>query len=79
MFGIGVPLTDPRVGYYATGFALVLLCACVAATPLPKTLWGRLPQKARAVVLPVLLLGGLVLSTAYLVDATYNPFLYFRF
>ena len=79
MFGIGVPLADPRVGYYATGFALVLLCACVAATPLPKALWGRLPQKARAVVLPVLLLGGLVLSTAYLVDATYNPFLYFRF
>ena len=30
-------------------------------------------------VLPVLLLAGLTLSTAYLVDATYNPFLYFRF
>ena len=27
----------------------------------------------------VLLLGILVLSVAYLVDATYNPFLYFRF
>ena len=31
------------------------------------------------VVLPVVLLAGLILSTAYLVDATYNPFLYFRF
>lgn len=30
-------------------------------------------------LLPVLLLAGLVFSTAYLVDATYNPFLYFRF
>ena len=31
------------------------------------------------VVLPVLVVAGLLLSTAYLVDATYNPFLYFRF
>ncbi len=30
-------------------------------------------------VLPVLLLGGLFVCTAYLVDGTYNPFLYFRF
>ena len=28
---------------------------------------------------PLLLGGGMVLCTAYLVDATYNPFLYFRF
>ena len=27
----------------------------------------------------VVILGGLIFSTAYLVDATYNPFLYFRF
>ena len=31
------------------------------------------------VLVPLLMLAGLVLSTAYLVDATYNPFLYFRF
>jgi len=31
------------------------------------------------VVFPILMLIGLFLSTAYLVDATYNPFLYFRF
>ena len=28
---------------------------------------------------PILLLGGLTVCTAYLVDGTYNPFLYFRF
>ena len=42
-------------------------------------LWGKLPEKAVKLVLPVLLLAGLIFSTAYLVDATYNPFLYFRF
>ena len=31
------------------------------------------------VLLPLLVLAGLLVSTAYLVDATYNPFLYFRF
>lgn len=36
-------------------------------------------MKAVKAALPVVLLAGLVFSTAYLVDATYNPFLYFRF
>ena len=49
------------------------------STPLGKNLWHKLPEKARMVLLPLLLTGGLVLSSAYLVDATYNPFLYFRF
>ena len=31
------------------------------------------------ILLPLLLLSGLLLCTCYLVDATYNPFLYFRF
>ena len=40
---------------------------------------SRLKMAVGKVVLPVVLLAGLILSTAYLVDATYNPFLYFRF
>ena len=40
---------------------------------------GMLLSAERGDKLPLLLLAGLVLSTAYLVDATYNPFLYFRF
>jgi alginate O-acetyltransferase complex protein AlgI len=31
------------------------------------------------VLTPVLMVLSLVLSTAYLVDGSYNPFLYFRF
>lgn len=51
----------------------------MASTPLAAKLWKRLPEKPRLALLPILLLAGLVFSTAYLVDATYNPFLYFRF
>jgi len=39
----------------------------------------QLPETVRKVLLPVLMVVGLVLATAYLVDGTYNPFLYFRF
>ena len=42
-------------------------------------LWKRLPEKPRLALLPILLLAGLVFSTAYLLGSTYNPFLYFRF
>ena len=42
-------------------------------------LWGRLSLRKRQVLLPLLVLAGLLLCTAYLVDGTYNPFLYFRF
>ena len=57
----------------------MLIIGAVAATPLATKLWKKLPEKPMKVVLPAVLLAGLILSTAYLVDATYNPFLYFRF
>ena len=42
-------------------------------------LWDRLGERTRAVLQPLLVLGALILCTASLVDAGYNPFLYFRF
>lgn len=42
-------------------------------------LYRKIPEKARGAVVCVLVLAGLIVSTSYLVDATYNPFLYFRF
>ena len=47
--------------------------------PPGKRLWDRAGERAHGVLLPVLTLAGLVLCTASLVDASYNPFLYFRF
>ena len=79
MFGMGAGLTAPSVGYYLSGFLPVILAACFASTPIAKNLWHKLDKRVQAVALPVLILLGLVVCTAYLVDATYNPFLYFRF
>ena len=80
MFGFAPGgLTSSSVGYYFASFLPTLLIGCVASTPLAAKLWRKLPERPMKVVLPVLVLAGLVFSTAYLVDASYNPFLYFRF
>lgn len=65
--------------YYLSGFAVMLVIGIVACTPLGKKLYDKLPEKAAVWVAPVLIALVLIVGTAYLVDATYNPFLYFRF
>jgi alginate O-acetyltransferase complex protein AlgI len=65
--------------YYLKSYGLLLLAGIVASLPVGKALYARLSHRTQAVLSPVLILVVLVLSTAYLVDSTYNPFLYFRF
>jgi len=72
-------LVDGTFLYYLRSYLPILLIAGVASTPVGKKLWHKLPRRAEQVIFPVLLVAGLALCTAYLVDATYNPFLYFRF
>ncbi|MBE6953901.1 MAG: MBOAT family protein [Ruminococcaceae bacterium] len=78
LFGGGA-FADAQFCYDVRSFAVLLVILVLASTPLPAKLYGRLSEKTRAVLAPVLVLLALVLSTAYLVDSTYNPFLYFRF
>ena len=66
-------------GYALRNYAVTFIVAAVASTTLGQRLWSRLPERARQVLCPLLVLSSLVLSTAYLVDGSYNPFLYFRF
>ena len=79
MFGFGAGLWDTAFLYNLRNYLPLLLIAAVASTPLAKKVWGKLPELARKILLPILLICGLFLATAYLVDGTYNPFLYFRF
>ncbi|MBE7017065.1 MAG: MBOAT family protein [Ruminococcaceae bacterium] len=65
--------------YYLKNFALILIITIIAALPLGKKLYHALPNKAKSIITPILIVLSLVISTAYLVDASYNPFLYFRF
>jgi len=80
MFGLGgVPLTDGAFGYYLTCYLPILAVAGLASTPLGLKLYERAGARVRQLVCAGAVLAGLILCTAYLVDGTYNPFLYFRF
>lgn len=65
--------------YYLMSFALMFIVAILASTPLPSRLFKKLPKGVQNLLTPVLIVLVLVVCTGYLVDATYNPFLYFRF
>ena len=80
MFGLaGAPLTNGDFVYYLRSYLPILCVAALASVPLGIRLFQKLPQRAAQVSGVVLILAGLVVCTAYLVDGTYNPFLYFRF
>ena len=73
------PLWSAADGFRLRSYAVTFLVLVLASTTLGKRAFDRLPERVRQAVTPVLMVLGLVLSTAYLVDGSYNPFLYFRF
>ncbi len=78
MLGIGVDRASQMDLYYTLSFLPLLILCCVGATPLPKRLAGRL-GRSRTLLEPLFCAGLLLLVTAFLVEGSFNPFLYFRF
>ena len=78
LFG-GLPLVTQESLYYLRSYAVVFAVSILGATPLVKHLAMRVPEKVAAVVEPIALIALLLTCTAYLVDGSFNPFLYFRF
>lgn len=75
----GAPLWSAVDGFRLRSYAVTFLALILASTTLGKRCWQRLPERFRQILTPVLMALSLVLCTAYLVDGSYNPFLYFRF
>lgn len=70
--------------YMLRSYGVVLALAALGATPLPAMLWKKVQEaKSLAPVLtvaePLCTFALLALCTAFLVDGSFNPFLYFRF
>ena len=84
LFGFGgVPLVSREAVYYLKSYSLLFLAGFIGATPVLCT-WARKLSEEKyprtmAVLEPVFLLFLLLICTAYLVDGSFNPFLYFRF
>ena len=83
MFGGGAGFISNGTLYQILSYLPLLIVCLVAATPLAKKIYGKLSLKAGEGVLltvdSVRIAGIMLLSIAYLISGSYNPFLYFRF
>ena len=75
----GAPLWSTVDGYTLRSYVVTFVALVAASTTLGVKGWNRLPAKAQKIMTPILMAMSLILCTAYLVDGSYNPFLYFRF
>ena len=79
-----IPFYSQEFFYELCNYGVVLFIGILGATPLFRRLYQKTHktcngQKVFMIIEPIVLLGLLMMITAYLVDGSYNPFLYFRF
>ena len=78
-----IPFTSLETNYYLRSYIVLLIISIIGATPLFKIIIGKLKETKLKIVIdilePIYLISLLLLCTAFLIDASFNPFLYFRF
>lgn len=79
-----LPVISKEFIYYIRSYGVVLMIGAAAALPLPKKVFvalenTRVGKLAFTVLEPATLAILFIVCTAYLVDGSFNPFLYFRF
>ena len=81
LLGFGkLPLVTAETLYYLRSYGLLFGFGFLGATPLVKKMAMKLEKtKAGPVLELAMMIGLLLVSTAYLVDGSFSPFLYFRF
>ena len=85
MFGAGgIPFWSAETGYYLGGYAIALIVAIFGSMPLLKNGVLKLKENEKInkvinVIEPIFVVVMLLIVTAYFVDGSFSPFLYFRF
>ena len=74
----GLPAVNMQTMYLLRNNLLLMAVGCVCSAPIALEQFEQL-EKRRGLITNLLLMILLILSTAYLVFSSYNPFLYFRF
>lgn len=78
-----IPFTSLETTYYLRSYLVLLIISIIGATPLCKNIIIKLKETKLKVLIdilePIYIIVLLTLSTAFLIDASFNPFLYFRF
>ena len=74
-----IPFTDNVTNFYLKDYFMLLAIGIISSTPILKTITKKYPNKIFNILeIPILLIIFLI-SIAFLIDASFNPFLYFRF
>ncbi len=78
MMGVeDLSITSKESLYYLKSYGVVIIAAVIGSLPVAR--WGKLKPLKNSYTEALLLLILLLLVTSYLVDGSFNPFLYFRF
>lgn len=78
------PFINSYTIYYLKSYFVIIIISIIGATPLLKNIINKLKEKTKIskiinTIEPIILVALLLVVTSYLVDNSYNPFLYFRF
>ncbi len=85
LFGVGgIPFFSAESVYYLKSYLVIFAIAVIGATPIPKLMLERFCESKAGYAMvsalePMAVIIGITVMTAYLVDGSFNPFLYFRF
>lgn len=85
MFGLNdLPLFSGESIYYLKSYGVTFLMAIFGSTPYVRNIYHRVSNSSKGVnfsmiLEPIGLVCLLLVITGYLVDGSFNPFLYFRF
>ncbi|MDO5010373.1 MAG: MBOAT family O-acyltransferase [Intestinibacter bartlettii] len=80
----GLALYNDFSVYYLKSYGLLLTISIICATPILKNIIQkikkeRLGEKILSIINPIFNITLIIVVTAYLIDGSFNPFLYFRF
>lgn len=70
--------------YYLKSFSIILIISVISSTPIIKNIINKINDKYnKSIIINIIFIVGImilfIITTAYLIDSTFNPFLYFRF
>ena len=84
MFNISnIPFINEETIYYLKNYLVLIIISIISATPLLKHTVSKIKNTRYKIVIdilePIVYIALLILTTSFLIDESFNPFLYFRF
>lgn len=81
---LDIPVINAESIYYFKSYFRIFIISIIAATPIPKLCYLKLIENVTLdrvinIAEPIGYIALMLIITGYLVDASFNPFLYFRF